>query len=341
MRESRFAAAGFAGVLAVALLAGCSGGSTPHGPASAGVQPSAGPAGTVRGVGPRTLHTLGTVPTPELPVTVASADGREVTVEDASRIIPLTGSIAEVVFSLGLGDNVVGRDIATTFQEAEGLPVVTHAHDVSAEGVLALKPTVLLADTDTGPSEALDQLRASGVPVVVLDTATGLDDVLPRITAVAEALGVPTAGAELAARTTAEIEAAQAKVSAGVPKPRVAFLYLRGTAGVYLLGGKGSGADSLITAAGGEDAGTALGLDAFTPITTEALVAARPDVILVMSKGLDSVGGVDGMVRIAGIAQTPAGRDRRVVSVEDGVLLSFGPRTAQVIGDLVEQLHAS
>ncbi|NHC12745.1 heme/hemin ABC transporter substrate-binding protein [Motilibacter deserti] len=338
MREPRFPAASFALLLAFGLLAGCGGGSTGATPREA-TESSA--AGTVRGVDSRTLHPLGTVPTPELPVTVDSADGRKVTVEDASRIIPLTGSIAEIVFSLGLGDNVVGRDVATTFHEAEGLPVVTHAHDVSAEGVLALRPTVVLADTDTGPKESLEQLRKAGVPIVVLDTATSLEDVLPRITTIASALGVARAGKQLAERTTAEIRAAQAQVPSGGTKPRVAFLYLRGTAGVYLLGGKGSGADSLIAAAGAQDAGTALGLDAFTPITTEALVAARPDVILVMSKGLESVGGVDGMVKIAGIAQTPAGRDRRIVSVEDGVLLNFGPRTAQVLADLVGRLHGS
>ncbi|MEV7285070.1 ABC transporter substrate-binding protein [Streptomyces sp. NPDC093252] len=281
----------------------------------------------------------GEPPTPELPVTVDSSDGRRVTVEDASRILPLNGGVAEIVFTLGLGDRVVGRDITATFEEAADLPLVTKAHDVSAESVLSLRPTVVLADTDTGPSEAIDQIRDAGVPVVVLDPATELADVTTRTTRIAGALGVPAAGEALNSRMEKELTAARDAVPEG-STPKVAFLYMRGSAAVYLMGGKGSGADSLIAAAGAVDAGVDAGLDKpFTPLTSEALVNAQPDVLLMMTKGLESVGGVDGLVEIPGIRETPAGLDRRVVALEDGVLLGFGPRTPLVIDILVEGLH--
>lgn len=281
----------------------------------------------------------GEPPTPKLPVTVDSSDGREVTVEDASRILPLNGGVAEIVFTLGLGDQVVGRDITATFAEAKKLPQVTKAHDVSAESVLSLRPTVVLADTDTGPKEAIGQIRDAGVPVVVLDPATELADVTTRTTRVAEALGVPAAGKALNQRMSDELAAARAVVPKG-SRPRVAFLYMRGSAAVYLIGGRGSGADSLIEAAGAVDAGKEAGLDKpFTPITSEALVRAQPDVILMMTKGLESVGGVEGLVKIPGIGQTPAGMNRRVVDMEDGVLLGYGPRTPLVIDILVDRIH--
>ena len=112
---------------------------------------------------------MGTADDPQLPVTVTSADGRPVVVEDISRIVPLWGNITEVIFELGLGDNVVGRDVATTFEEAADLPVVTRGHDVSAESVLSLHPTLVLANADTGPPEAIEQIRNVGVPVLVLE----------------------------------------------------------------------------------------------------------------------------------------------------------------------------
>ncbi|MFJ6723631.1 MULTISPECIES: hemin ABC transporter substrate-binding protein [unclassified Streptomyces] len=281
----------------------------------------------------------GAPPAPALPVTVDSADGRKVTVKDASRILPLNGGVSEIVFTLGLGDRVVGRDVTATFDEAKKLPLVTKAHDVSAEGVLSLRPSVVLADTDTGPKEAVQQIRDAGIPVVVLDTATELADVTTRTTRIAQALGVPGAGEALNRRMNGELAAARAAVPKG-SRPKVAFLYMRGSAAVYLIGGKGSGADSLLAAAGAEDAGVAAGLDKpFTPITTEALAAARPDVILMMTKGLESVGGLDGLLKIPGIAQTPAGMNRRVVDMEDGVLLGFGPRTPLVIDILVDRVH--
>ncbi|MFC4889361.1 heme/hemin ABC transporter substrate-binding protein [Streptomyces beijiangensis] len=280
---------------------------------------------------------------PRLPAVVRSADGHRVSVASTDRIVPLTGSLSEIVFTLGLGKQVVARDITATFEQAKSLPVVTRAHDVSAESVLSLKPTLVLADTTTGPAEAIDQIRDAGIPLVVVAPAKGLGDVDRRIDTVAAALGMKASGDALKRRTDERIAAVRKSVpatQANGEKPRVAFLYLRGSASVYLLGGRESGASSLLEAAGAIDAGKESGLTKdFTPITSEALAKAAPDAILVMSKGLDSVGGIDGLVKIPGVAETPAGMDRRVVAIDDGVLLNYGPRTDQVLKSLVEQLY--
>ncbi|WP_055699939.1 heme/hemin ABC transporter substrate-binding protein [Streptomyces silaceus] len=333
-RSLRIAGA-WAAVLALGLT-GCATSDDDGGPGS--------PKGGTRAAAhaPDRVEPLTTAAKPALPATVTSADGHEVTVKDTRRIVPLTGSLNEIVFTLGLGKNVVARDITATFDQARKLPVVTRAHDVSAESVLSLRPTVVLADTTTGPAEAIDQIRDAGIPLVVLDPARGLDDVGPRIEAVAKALGVEKAGAELTRRTEERIDAVRGTVpaSARTKKPRVAFLYLRGSASVYLLGGRESGASSLLEAAGAVDAGKASGLrEDFTAITSEALAKAAPDAILVMTKGLESVDGVDGLLKVPGVAETPAGLDRRIVSVDDGVLLNYGPRTDQVLKSLVAQLY--
>ncbi|MET9156890.1 ABC transporter substrate-binding protein [Streptomyces parvulus] len=336
MRRLRNRLAGAAlSVLALTVTAtGCGGSSE----ASSGTPAPSGAATAGQTVANR-VEPLERRPAPRLPATVRSADGEEVTVEKAERVVPLSGSLSEIVFTLGLGDRVVARDVTATFEQAAGLPVVTRGHDVSAESVLSLRPDLVIAETTTGPAEAVDQIRAAGIPVLLVAAARGLDDVGTRIRAVAGALGVPAAGQELTRRSEQRIEAARKDVPHG-EKPRVAFLYLRGSASVYLIGGADSGAGSLIEAAGAVDAGAASGLDKdFTAITSEALVKAAPDAILVMSKGLESVGGVDGLVKIPGVAQTPAGLDRRIVSVEDGVLLNYGPRTDQVLRSVVAQLY--
>ncbi|UFQ15287.1 MULTISPECIES: heme/hemin ABC transporter substrate-binding protein [Streptomyces] len=329
-----------AGAWAATLALGLTACAAPDGDTSPGPRKA-----VARDAAPDRVEPLKSSAEPELPATVTSADGRRVTVRDTARIVPLTGSLNEIAFTLGLGENVVARDITATFEQAEKLPVVTRAHDVSAESVLSLKPTVVLADTTTGPAEAIDQIRDAGVPLVVFDPAKSLDDVRPRIEAVAKALGVEKSGAELTRRTERRIDAVRAGIPAGAgkerkKKPRVAFLYLRGSASVYLLGGRDSGASSLLEAAGAVDAGKESGLRKdFTPITSEALAEAAPDAILVMTKGLASVNGVDGLLKVPGVAETPAGLDRRVVSIDDGVLLNYGPRTDQVLKSLVEQLY--
>lgn len=278
-----------------------------------------------------------------LPVTVQSADGRDVVVKDTSRIVSLWGNLTEVVVGLGLTDNLVGRDVASTIPEVADLPIVTRAHDVSAEGVLSLNPTLVIGSMDnSGPATAIAQIRNVGVPVILFEDPTSVDDIVPRIRAIATALGVPEAGERMAAETGADLAAVEARIPDSAQKPLVAFLYMRGQAGVYLIAGPGSGADSMIEAAGGIDAGTHMGLEnPFTPITSEALVKAAPDVILLMTGGLESVGGIDGLVKIPGIAQTPAGKARRIVTIDDELLYSFGPRTPEALETLSQEFLAA
>jgi iron complex transport system substrate-binding protein len=314
--------------------------STTGGPGTSGA-PSCGPAtATIDDA----VDPLDPAPVPVLPAIVTDADGREVTVADVDRILPvnLYGSIAEIVFSLGLGDRVIGRDTSTTFPDATGLPLVTvNGHDLSAEAILELDPSVVLADPSIGPSEVFEQLRASGVTVVMLDELQTIADVPDHIRAIAAALGVPEAGERLIARTQQQIDDAIAAVRPPPDPPSVAFLYLRGPAGIYLITGAGAGPDAMIEAIGARDAGAALGVTGFKPITSEALINAAPDVILVLTDSLASVGGVDGLLAIPGVAQTPAGERRRIVDMDDGVLLNFGTRTGAAITALAEAVYRS
>ncbi|WP_433827695.1 heme/hemin ABC transporter substrate-binding protein [Actinoplanes sp. CA-015351] len=285
---------------------------------------------------------LDAAPAPKLPVTVDSADKRKVTVKSADRILAvnLYGSLGEIVFSLGLGDRVVGRDTSTTFPAAAKLPLVTpQGHDLSAEAILKLNPTVLLADDSIGPPSVLNQIRAAGIPVVIIDDTQTLASVPEHIRAVAAALGVPEAGEQLVQRVQSEIDAARRTAPTGGTPPRIAFLYVRGTAGVFLIGGEGAGSDSMIEAIGAVDAGSEIGLKKFRPLTSEGLINAAPDVILVMTEGLNSVDGVDGLLKLPGVAQTPAGINRRIVDMDDGILLNFGARTGKAVEALAKAVY--
>jgi len=276
----------------------------------------------------------------KLPVTVKSADDQTVTVTDTSRIIVLNDAIAEIVISLGFFENIIGRDATTTLEMLKAIPKVSSGHDVSAESVLALSPTLIIGDTRSGPPEAIQQLRGAGVSILLAPEVWQLSDIAPRISLIAEALGVKESGQKLLQETQTQIDQALTESKTNQINPRVAFLYVRGTASVFLLGGKGSGADEMIRAAGGIDVGTDLGLASFTPLTTEAIVKANPDIIIVLSLGLKSVGGIDGLLELPGIAQTPAARNRSVIAIDDDLLFSFGPRTGSLIVRLSDSFGA-
>jgi iron complex transport system substrate-binding protein len=276
---------------------------------------------------------------PRLPATIVDASDTEVVVTDASRIVVLNQAIAEIVISLGLQSNIIGRDATTTIESLESVPEVSNGHDVSAESVLSLRPTVVIGDTRTGPPEAIEQLRGAGVAVVIAPEVWTLSALPGRVELLAAALGVPRAGERLVALSESSVDDALKNVGNAKSILRVAFLYVRGTASVYLLGGSGSGADEIVAAAGGVDVGALNGLSAFTPLTAEAIVQADPDVLLVMTRGLESVGGIDGLLALPGVSSTRAATMRAVIAVDDDLLLSFGPRTGALIERLAELLR--
>jgi iron complex transport system substrate-binding protein len=244
-------------------------------------------------------------------------------VATAKRIVALANGSAEIVASLGYQANLVGRDIASTMPELAKIPVDTDAHQISVERVLSQRPDLILIDSSSSPATAIAELKQSGIKVVLIPSPFTIAGVLEKESAVAAAIGTPKAAALLAKALT--------DISYPASRTKVAFLYLRGTASIYLIGGKGSGADSLFSAIGVQDVGAQTLKTPFTALSAEALIQMQPDVIVLMTKGLASVGGVDGLVQLPGIAQTPAGKKKQIVTVDDSLLLSFGPRTAPLL----------
>ncbi len=303
--------------------------------------------------GPSTARSVAEVqplarsPRATLPVTVTDVRGRSVTIADTSRILALDlyGTLADTVVALGLGDRLVGRGSSNTLASMADLPVVTHdGHELSGEAILSLRPSVVLTDTTLGPLSVQEQVAASGVPVVFLDPKRSISSTGDQVRAVAHALGVDAAGDELARRVAGEIADAKTRIAAMAPadparRLRMAFLYVRGTAGIFFVLGKGSGADELIDGIGGIDVATQAGITGIKPATSEALLATDPEVILVMTDGLASTGGVDGLLARPGVAETTAGRNRRVVDMADGQVLSFGPTTAAVLLSLARAVY--
>ena len=251
----------------------------------------------------------------------------------AQKVVALANGAGEIISAMGFKSILIGRDIASTDVDLKSVPIVTSGHQVVAEKIIALTPDLVIVDKSTGPQSALDALAVAGIRVVTTPEAWTLGDMPAKVRAIADAIGAPASGAALNTALNSSLE----KLEESPEKSRVVFLYLRGGSSIYLVGGKGSGADSLISAVGALDVGASTLANPFSAMTSELLASLNPDVLLVMSKGLQSVGGVSGLVQLPGIAQTAAAKNRRVIAVDDSLLLSFGPRTP----DLIEQLSVA
>lgn len=271
-------------------------------------------------------------------VTISQNDVSAVAVKNVdsfsvARVVVLANGVAEIINALGGHSLLIGRDISSTEKELTDIPVVTSGHQIIAEKVVALKPDLVIIDASSGPRAAIEQIKSVGIRVIQTPESWTLKDIAPKVRAVASAIGAEKTGENLIAAMNKTFLRSRISTPA-----RVAFLYLRGTSSIYLMGGPGSGADSLIAAIGAIDVGAQNLPHAFNALTAEALAAAKPDVILVMSKGLQSVGGVKGLISLPGVGQTPAGKNSRIIDVDDSLLLSFGPRTPSLVNAMSKAL---
>jgi len=257
-------------------------------------------------------------------VTAVSID--EKSTFSVNRVVVLANGVAEIMLALNAKSILVGRDISSTENSLQDVPILTSGHQVISEKVIALKPDLVIIDASTGPKAAIEQIRSAKIKVVQTPESWSLKDIPSKVLAVGSAIGAPVSAQLLVDKLTEQKTINQVK-----GEPKIAFLYLRGTSAVYLIGGPGSGADSLIEAIGGVDVGAKNLPRAFNTLTAESLAQLNPDVLLVMTKGLESVGGIEGLVKLPGVAQSEAGKRKAIISVDDSLLLSFGPRSYSLL----------
>lgn len=270
--------------------------------------------------------------------TISQGDVRSISLSTkpqitVSRVVVLANGVAEIIQSLNAQSIIVGRDISSTEDSLADIPIVTSGHQVLPEKVIALKPDLVLIDASTGPKAAIETIKSAGITVIETPESWSLKDLPIKVRAVGRAIGAQEQAEALVQQLNKSLNASAVKNS-----PRVAFLYLRGTSSIYLIGGAGSGADSLLAAIGAIDVGAQTLDRPFNTLTAESLAALNPDVILVMSKGLQSVGGIDGLLKLPGVAQTRAGKNSAVIDVDDSLLLSFGPRTPSLVDALAKAI---
>ncbi|MGV0326001.1 MULTISPECIES: heme/hemin ABC transporter substrate-binding protein [Corynebacterium] len=283
-------------------------------------------------------------PSPALPVELTDADGYDVTVDNVDRILGLDlyGTYTKTLTGLGLADNIVGRTVSSTEDILADRPVVTQGgHNINVEAVLSLEPTLVIVDHSIGPQDAIDQIRAAGVTTVVMEPTRTIDSVAEDISTLGAVVGLSEDAEELAQRSVEEIELDKEAIADMAPEDpmRVAFLYARGNGGVFFIMGDGTGAKDLIEGVGAVDLATENNLSYIEPANAEALARLNPDAFIMMTGGLESTGGIDGLLERPGVAQTTAGQKRRVITIPDGQSLAFGPMTGQTLLRTAQALY--
>lgn len=272
-------------------------------------------------------------------VTVRDATGRMVEVKDTKRILSVGGSITEILYALGLSDRIAGVDTTSLFpaNALNDKPNVGYMRALSAEGVLSLNPSVVIAIEGAGPKEAIAVLESAGVPLVrVPDRFTG-EGIVQKVRLIAEVAGVPERG-ECLAHEIADDLAALARIRDKIAKKKRVLFVMSLLNGKPIVGGRNSAADSIIRLAGGENAIDTF--EGYKQISDEAVVAANPDTVLTMDRSQDRV-EKKAIFAQAAFAMTKAASDKSFIAMDGLSLLGFGPRTAKAARDIAAELYPS
>ena len=272
-------------------------------------------------------------------VQVKDASGQLVTVSDSSRIVSIGTALTETVYALGAGSRLVGVDNSSGeyLPQAASLPKVGPRTALNAEGILSLKPTLILLTTDAAPPQVIEQLKASGVTTLMLNANYTAEAVREKVVTISHALGLDAKGEELSNAIDRDMREVKSLKDRALTTPKVLFVGRGPNMPNATMSGRKTTIDEMIRAAGGSNPMSSF--DGFKEMTDEAVVNAAPDIILMTEKSFERSGGVDGVLKFPGVALTPAGRNRRIVAVSDMYFQGFGPGVGRAIYDLTLKLH--
>ena len=252
------------------------------------------------------------------------------------RIITAGSAITETVCALGDCDKIIASDRTSLYpSKIQSLPSIGYRSSINAEGILSLKPTLIIAEKEYVEDAVLAQLSSSNIKLLVVDRKNNLDGTKSLIAQIASALHREKEGQKLLQHIEEDFVASQALLEKATREPRVLCIYNRGTATVSMAG-SGTFAD-ILKYAGASN--VINGGDGYKPLNTEALIAANPDYILMLSTGFQSVGGMEGVLKIPGVSQTTAGKKKQILTLDSLMLTNFGPRLGEAVKELVMLLH--
>lgn len=249
------------------------------------------------------------------------------------KIVSLNGAITEILADLGEENNLVGVDVTSTFPASvkEKAKDLGHVRSLSIEALLALKPTKVYAtDKDLTP-EQIAQLKNAGITVEIIKQDYSVDGTKALVKTIATSLNKTDYDA-INTKIDTDLKALKPLAT----KPKVLFIYARG-AGNLMVAGKNTPVEKIIAIAGGENVITEF--EDYKPLTPEAVVKGNPDYILMFDSGLQSIGGVDGVLKLEGVSTTNAGKNKKIIAMDGGLLSGFGPRVGQAAVELNQLLQ--
>lgn len=275
-------------------------------------------------------------------ILLSCSTGQETTslaTEESTRpaLITAGGTVTEIVNGLGWGNQIIATDITSTYPpQMQDLPSIGYRNQIKAEGILAMGPEMIIAETGYLTPDVVQQLQSAGIIYHEFPKPTGIEGTRELISALGELLEAPEQASEILAALDADLAVLQEFLAGKDEKPRVGFVLTRGPETVFLAG-ENTFAYSMISLAGGEPAGQ--GFEDFVPLTPEALSQMNPEHLLFFESGLALLGGKEGLSTVQGMEQTAAFASGNILALDGHYLSGFGPRAGKAALEIAQFIH--
>lgn len=254
------------------------------------------------------------------------------------RIVSIGGTITEILYALGSGGEIVAVDSTSRYpKEALTKPNIGYMRRLSAEPILSLDPTKVLAIEDSGPLVVLDQVRDAGQDINLISDEPSLEGVYAKIQEISLAINKQEAGEKLVDELRAGLKPITDTIAKADTRPRVLLLLSFGRGGSPVAAGKNTSADSIISIVGAQN--TIEDFEGYKPLSPEVAVTASPDFIITTHRSLGMIGGIDKLIEIPGLSITPAAKNKNIIVMDGLLLLGFGLRIDEALEELGSQLY--
>jgi len=254
------------------------------------------------------------------------------------RIVTAGSAMTETVCALGDCVKIVATDRTSLYPpQVTSLPSIGYRTGISAEGIIALNPSLFIVEKSYVDATVVKQIQSTGIKVVEVARAYDLAGTKELIRTIAKQLNKASQGEQVIAKIESRLAEANAIVKKAKYSPKVLCIYNRGASSFDVAGNNTF--SNILPLVNAVPAVT--GVEGYKPLNTEALIASNPDYLLMFESGVKSLGGVEGVLKVTGVDQTTAGKKKQVI-VMDGIKLSnFGPRLGDAVKELAEALYSN
>lgn len=272
---------------------------------------------------------------PAFPVTLTDAEGTEITFDEAPKtIVSMQPSNTEILFALGLNEEIVGVNDYDDFPEEALEKEKIGGMEFNVEKIVSMQPDIVFAHESglNSGAEGYQQIRDAGIKVFVVTNAMSFDQTYTTIEQIGQATGKTEEAASIIEDMKAKVAEVLEKTSKVKDEKRV-FIETSDVPSIYAPGNN-TFMQEILDMIGAENVVTA---DDWVMISPEEIVSQNPDVIVVMYSYVPDI--IESVKNRDGFGDITAVKEDRVVQVDENLTSRTGPRLAQGLEEVAKAVY--